>query len=569
MRHLRAASAVVLFVALVALPSVRAQQLEWEMKGTVMDDHLGYGATPLGDIDGDGFGDFAVSRPMEHPTATGPGEVRALSGRDHSVLWTRSGSVPKGDYGLCLARLDDVDGTGVADLLVGAPDMDEGGGHDSGTQGRAELLSGATGSVIHVLIGDAPFDYFGQDVCALGDVDGDSIEDFAVGAPGENDGGIDAGSVRVYSGSSGALLHEIQGTQTQGYLGMAVAGPGDLDGDGFGDLLVGAPGYDSTGVNAGAAFLYSGASGSLLWTGVGPHFGAQYGGSVAGIDDLDFDGTPDFAVGAPSAKDGGIIKGGVFVYSGATRALLFTAFGTKESYFGLSLTCIGDVDLDGRGDLLVGAHLADLTGFRSGFADVISGAGGARLSRLYGEATHLFGMRVHWLGDLDGNGQSEIGVFASFLQGKGRLRIFSLGPPLPPASFCSTNPNSQGCEPILSSTGTPTLSGPDDFVIVADQVINQKPGVALWSLGVWTSSLTGAWFCLASPIIRTPPSFTGGNVGTYDCSGAFSFHYSHAYLLSQGLTPGTNVFTQVWYRDPGIGFYHASVTTALAFEVKP
>ena len=468
-----------------------------------------------------------------------------------------------------MAQLGDVDGDGFADLLVGAPDLDEGGGHDAGSQGRVEVLSGATGSVIHLLLGDAPFDYFGQGVCALGDVDGDALDDFAVGAPGEDDGGSHAGSVRVFSGSSGALLHEIQGSQAQSYFGVVLDGPGDLDGDGVGDLLVGASVHDTAGVDAGAAFLYSGASGALLWTGLGPHFGAHYGSSVAGIDDVDFDGTPDFAVGATAAKDAGITKGAVYVYSGATRALLFTSVGTEGSYFGISLASIGDVDLDGRGDLLVGAHLAEQMGFHAGFADVISGDGGARLSRLYGEETYFFGMRVHLLGDLDGNGRPEIGVFGSFLQGKGRLRVFSTGPPLPPASFCSINPNSMGCEPILASTGTPTLSGADDFVILADQVINQKPGVALWSLGVGTSTLTGSWFCLSPPIVRTSAAFTGGNVGTYDCSGVFSFHYSHAYLMSQGLTPGTNVFTQVWYRDPNVGFYHASLTTALAFEVKP
>ena len=97
MRSLQRAFRLLPFAAVCVASSAAAQQLEWELKGTVMHDHLGYGAAPLGDIDGDGFADFAVSRPMEHPTATGPGEVRALSGQDRAVIWTRSGSVTKGD----------------------------------------------------------------------------------------------------------------------------------------------------------------------------------------------------------------------------------------------------------------------------------------------------------------------------------------------------------------------------------------------------------------------------------------------------------------------------------------
>jgi hypothetical protein len=562
MRSLHRAFRFVPLAAFSALNAVAAQQLESELHGTALYDHLGFAAASLGDLDGDGIDDFAVAAPMDHPTATGTGLVRAYSGIDLAILWTRAGSLVAGDYGHALARIGDLDGDGLDDLLVGAPDMDDTGGHDSGSAGRVEVLSGASGNSIHLLLGEAAFDAFGLDVAALGDIDGDGIDDFTVGAPGDNHGGIDAGSVRVCSGATGAELYTVRGIQPGGALGASVAGTGDVDGDGVGDLLVGAPLYDGSLTDSGGAFLYSGASGALLWSAFGAHYNARFGVSVAGVGDLDLDGTPDFAIGAPSYLER------VYAYSGASRGLLFAAQGPSDSYFGACVVGVGDVDLDGRGDLLVGAPDGDVYGGHSGSAYLISGADGSELGLVFGEPNSRFGKAVHHLGDVDGDGRDEIGVFASGHLAKGRLRIYSIGPPLAAASYCTGKVNSQGCLPILASSGTPTLSGADDFVVHIENAINQKPGMVIWSRGLGTVTAFNSWLCLLPPIERTVASSSGGNGGPDDCSGVISFSFTHAYLQAKSLTAGTKVYAQGWFRDPAAVF-GAGISTALVFTVTP
>ncbi|HEY3368245.1 MAG TPA: integrin alpha [Symbiobacteriaceae bacterium] len=284
--------------------------------GQSTDEQLGLAVIAAGDLNGDGIGDWVAGGPAGPPDGLpDPGLVRVISGRDGSILYTLTGPDPGGAFGFSLAAVGDVDGDGVPDLLIGAPDTAPGGNTAAGS---AFLYSGRTGTFIRRLDGVNTWDLFGWSVAGLGDVDGDGVPDFAVAAVSAQVGLLqDAGRVTVFSGSTGAPIYNIDGTESGAAFGLTMATIGDTDGDGLPDLLVGAPQAAPGGnPDAGSLFLYSGATGALLqqFDGLAPNDG--FGWSVVDLGDINGDGLREIAVGAPGASPGGVPEAGsVFVYS--------------------------------------------------------------------------------------------------------------------------------------------------------------------------------------------------------------------------------------------------------------
>jgi hypothetical protein len=150
-------------------------------------------------------------------------------------------------------------------------------------------------------------DQLGRSVAGAGDVNGDGVVDFIVGAAGANPNGVNhAGSAYVYSGADGTLLYQKDGFGRSDEFGWAVAGTGDVNGDGRDDFIIGARFADpDTLTNAGKAYVYSGMDGSLLYEKDGLGKNDEMGFSVAGAGDLNGDGKSDFIVGARLARPAG------------------------------------------------------------------------------------------------------------------------------------------------------------------------------------------------------------------------------------------------------------------------
>ena len=220
-------------------------------------------------------------------------------------IWTVSATSPAR-----VAPAGDVDGDGYLDVIVGYF-LDDTGGHDAGRvvvyRGTSDGIE--TSAPMWTLLGDQANARLGYSVSAAGDVDDDGYADILIGQDRYDTTQSDAGRVLLFLGSSmgpGASPASIfEGASASANLGASVATAGDVNGDGHADVIVGSPGWSSS---QGRADVYLGSASGLaaapVWTGTLPGFTATYGRSVATAGDVDGDGFDEVIVGAPFYSNG-------------------------------------------------------------------------------------------------------------------------------------------------------------------------------------------------------------------------------------------------------------------------
>jgi hypothetical protein len=312
-----------------------------------------------GDLDGDGVPDLIVGAPFtSREEVYGVGSVLVFSGATGKLLFNFVGKEGGTYMGWSVAGVGDLDQDGVPDLAVGTPYASV--GNVIGV-GRVDIRSGATGDLLYKIEGQQSGDFLGWAVASVGDLDGDGIADLLLGAPNASPGGFpQAGNIEVRSGRTGKLLYRINGEEPAAYFGRSLAALGDLDGDGLDDFAVGAPAASAEGLSeSGSAFVFSGATGALIYRFDGAAAFDEFGAAVAG-GDVDGDGVPDIAVGAPSASPGGRIgAGSTLVFSGVSGQLLFRVDGeARGDTLGRSVAFVGDLNGDGRSEVAIGAPYA-------------------------------------------------------------------------------------------------------------------------------------------------------------------------------------------------------------------
>lgn len=333
-------------VAAVWSGATGAKIREWD--GVVNAGMLGHSVLPIPDLDRDGLADVVISAPSAAPDGVLHGVVSARSPKTGEVLW-RKIAMREESLGWDMALAGDQNGDGSTDVFAGAPT------HDGG---RVYLLSGKDGSVLRMYQSEAPRWTFGWYVARCDDFDADGHPDLLVGAFQGEKPDDPLGAVFLFSTNTGALLRRWDSTDPLSAFGEVVASVGDLDGDGLGEIAISSAfSADSARAHPGEVQIVSGVSGKELRRWRGKQSGEYFGRMIASAGDVDGDGIGDVAIGAPWHRVGeGDKTGRAEVRSGKTGDVLAEWFGDgAESWFGWHIRRAPDPEGKGRPALLIGS----------------------------------------------------------------------------------------------------------------------------------------------------------------------------------------------------------------------
>jgi FG-GAP repeat/FG-GAP-like repeat len=336
--------------------STKSGKLLWAADGNTGDE-LGAGVEGAGDTNGDGIPDVIASGPVG-------GYAKVYSGRDGRVLLTLRGEKASDNFGHA-DGVGDVNHDGFADVIVGAP----GNGAGGENAGRAYVYSGKDGSLLLTLTGERKGDAFGSAVAGYANKDHMLL---VIGAP--NAGPRQTGRVYVYDSLSTTPKFVIESDETGTALGgMFVSVPGDIDGDGVPDVYASDWRNNAKGPSTGRIYVYSGKDGHALFTLTGETAGDGFGTSPSVAGDVDGDGYADLIVGAWQYGGAAVGGGRAYLYSGKDGHLIKTfTCRTPGDTFGFDAVTMGDVDKDGTVDFLITSAWSGVHGYHSGRVFIIS-----------------------------------------------------------------------------------------------------------------------------------------------------------------------------------------------------
>ncbi|MDT8858435.1 VCBS domain-containing protein [Paracoccaceae bacterium Fryx2] len=531
----------------VELSAIAAGTGGFVINGVSAGDESGFSVSSAGDVNGDGFDDLIVGAPFDDPNGDRSGASFVVFGKTNGTAvqlsdveagtggFVINGVSANDNSGFSVSSAGDVNGDGFDDLIVGALGDDPNGvssgasfvvfGKTDGTAVELSAIEAGTGGF--VINGVSALDQSGWSVSSAGDVNGDGFDDLIVGARGDDPNGNESGASFVVFGKTDGTAVELSAIEagTGGFVingvsasdrsGYSVSSAGDVNGDGFDDLIVGANGDDPNGVSSGASFVVFGktdgtavelsaiaaGTGGFVINGMSAY--DQSGISVSSAGDVNGDGFDDLIVGAPYDDPNGDYSGASFVVFGKTDSTAvelsaieagtggFVINGVSDGdYSGYSVSSAGDVNGDGFDDLIVGAKYDDPNGDYSGASFVVfgktdstavelsaieAGTGGFVINGV--SADDFSGNSVSSAGDVNGDGFDDLIVGAPFDAPNGA----NSG-----ASFVVFGGDFSGAATQVGTVGNDTLTG-----TAANDVIFAGTGADTLDGGGGTDRLSG------------------------------------------------------------------------------
>jgi hypothetical protein len=420
-------------LALLALSGAinsAAQSEPWLVEGNQDNANLGSVVAPAGDVNGDGYGDLLISGHFDFGSG-GLAVAYAYYGSDQGLGslpdWIAANGQPDQYASLALASAGDVNGDGYDDVVVGDSQYSD----DQYEEGRAYIFFGSPSGLSDtpgwIADGNQRIMYFGTAVAGAGDVNGDGYDDVLIGAPYKRDpaSGDVIGQALLYLGSASGLSSTptwtVEGTGGWNYFGGRLNGAGDVNGDGYDDFMVSDFFYSNDQTAEGRVFFYygsaSGPSTTPGWIADGNQAYDYFGMALAPAGDVNRDGFDDVLIAAPSFDNPESIEGQARLYYGSANGLSTVADWTAEGnqygvYFGNAVSSAGDVNADGYDDVVIGAY-----GFTNGevgegraFLFLGSGTGLTAEPAWMAEgdqASAQFGGSVSSAGDVNNDGRDE------------------------------------------------------------------------------------------------------------------------------------------------------------------
>ncbi|HUL18208.1 MAG TPA: FG-GAP-like repeat-containing protein [Steroidobacteraceae bacterium] len=405
-------------------PFVEPVRIIHEWRGEAANDQFGWIARNVGDVDGDGVSDVVISAPTHGAGGAHAGRIYVYSGRSGRRLWSADGAAGD-ELGTGLEAAGDTNQDGIPDVIASGP----------AGRGIARIFSGRDGRVLQEFHAESPDEMFGSHSAGAGDVDGDGCADVIVGSPGREGESKTAGHAYVYSGRTGARLRTLTGERPGDQFGSTVAG---FSTGSQRYLIVGAPRAGPA--RHGRVYVYAGPAYALKFTIEADETGNALGLMFVSVPgDLDGDGVSDIYASDWSNAAHGLSSGRIYVHSGRTGARLLVLTGENAGDgFGTSASVSGDVDGDGRADLIIGAWQYGGAAVSGGRVYLYSGRDGRLLRRFTDRVPgDTLGFDAVGLGDIDGDGGADLLLSAAWsaVHGhhSGRVFVVSALPTTPVA----------------------------------------------------------------------------------------------------------------------------------------
>ncbi len=424
---------------------------DWTAESDQQTALLGAAVARAGDVNGDGYDDVIVGAYGYDNGQTNEGRVfvyyGSATGLSTTADWTAESDQAYASFGISVNSAGDVNGDGYDDVMIGAT------GYDNGQmdEGRVFVFHGSAAGLSTTADwtaeGDQVLAYFGSAVSTAGDVNGDGYDDILVGASQYyNNFDLFEGWAFVYHGSASGLnttaAWSAEGGQMYAYFGSAVSTAGDVNNDGYDDIIVGAYGYSNGQSGEGRTFVYHGSATGLsaasTWTAESDQAGASFGIAVDTAGDVNGDGYDDVVIGATGYDNNQTDEGRAYVYHGSASGLNTTAAWTAESdqasaQMGNAVGTAGDVNGDGYDDVIIGAYFYDNGQTDEGLAYAFYGsASGLSASADWtvesDQASANFGTSLGTAGDVNGDGTDDVIVGSPFYDNgesdEGRAYVF-------------------------------------------------------------------------------------------------------------------------------------------------